>query len=328
VKQAVGSKSWLVANLASFEADSGQTLSLGNFLNYHHLSVFDIYAKYNFNRLCSWAGTRAAFFDPDEEKLTKALSRISAINSRRWIRFLLDYLSVDDNKQDSEIDELERAMLRMLHYTLWQKSLSQCEFESLRDSLDQLQNNPVMLSELIELLLYQLSKIDFVDEAVKVGFDCPLDLYCEYSRDQVLAGLGYYSEQRMPAMREGVLHLSEKNVDVLFITLNKADKDYSPSTMYEDYSISETLFHWQSQSTTAEFSNTGRRYVENQRLGTKVLLFVREYKTANGRAIPYAFLGLADYVSHTGSRPMNVIWRLHRPIPAKFYKKTNKLEVG
>ena len=29
-----------------------------------------------------------------------------------------------------------------------------------------------------------------------------------------------------------------------------------------------------------------------------------------------------------GRRPMNIIWRLDRPIPAKFLKKTNKLVVG
>ena len=37
----------------------------------------------------------------------------------------------------------------------------------------------------------------------------------------------------------------DKQVDVFFITLNKADKDYSPTTMYNDYSINESLFHWQ-----------------------------------------------------------------------------------
>ena len=42
--------------------------------------------------------------------------------------------------------------------------------------------------------------------------------------------------------------------DVFFVTLNKADKDYSPTTMYNDYSINSELFHWQSQSTTAENS--------------------------------------------------------------------------
>ena len=42
----------------------------------------------------------------------------------------------------------------------------------------------------------------------------------------------------------------------------------------------------------------------------------------------YTYLGTASYVKHEGSRPMNITWRLDRPIPAKFLKKTNKLVVG
>ena len=30
--------------------------------------------------------------------------------------------------------------------------------------------------------------------------------------------------------------------------MNKSEKDFSPSTMYEDYAINDKLFHWQSQS--------------------------------------------------------------------------------
>ncbi len=37
---------------------------------------------------------------------------------------------------------------------------------------------------------------------------------------------------------------------------------------------------------------------------------------------------IVSYVQHEGSRPMNITWRLDRPIPAKFLKKTNKLVVG
>ncbi|OLN27466.1 Helicase, C-terminal:Type III restriction enzyme, res subunit:DEAD/DEAH box helicase, N-terminal [Desulfosporosinus metallidurans] len=44
------------------------------------------------------------------------------------------------------------------------------------------------------------------------------------------------------------------------MTLNKSEKDYSPSTMYQDYSINEELFHWQSQSRTTVESLTGQRY--------------------------------------------------------------------
>jgi len=55
-----------------------------------------------------------------------------------------------------------------------------------------------------------------------------------------------------------------------------------------------------------------------------VLLFVRETKSDTCGAAPYTFLGMADYVSHTGSRPMNIVWRLHQEIPAKFLRKTQQ----
>lgn len=107
-------------------------------------------------------------------------------------------------------------------------------------------------------------------------------------------------------------------------------RGYSPTTMYHDYSINENLFHWQSQSTTAADSPTGQRYIHHRERGSKVLLFVREFKAdrITGGAEAYTFLGTANYVKHSGSRPMNITWKLDRPIPAKFLKKTNKLVVG
>lgn len=112
------------------------------------------------------------------------------------------------------------------------------------------------------------------------------------------------------------------------MTLNKSDKDYSPTTMYNDYSINEELFHWQSQSTTTDTGSVGQRYINHKKRGSKVLLFVREYKSDIVGAAPYTFLGPVTYVQHTGSRPMNVTWKLDKPIPAKYLKKTNKLVVG
>ena len=43
----------------------------------------------------------------------------------------------------------------------------------------------------------------------------------------------------------------DHNVDAFFVTLKKSESDYSPTTMYRDYPISPTLFHWESQSTTS-----------------------------------------------------------------------------
>ena len=98
--------------------------------------------------------------------------------------------------------------------------------------------------------------------------------------------------------------------------------------MYEDYAITDKLFHWQSQSTTSAESPTGQRYIHHRKKGHLVLLFVREDKSRNNLAEPYHFLGMADYVSHTGSRPMSITWHLHRPIPAYLMRQTSRLVVG
>ena len=257
---------------------------------------------------------------------------MSFIDSRRWISLLLKILPKIDEISIEELNSSEIKMLTMLHFTFWQKPVKLCGFGSVIDSLRMLKSNEPLFLEILELLKIRFNSIDLVDEEINLGFECPLDLYCNYSRDQILSAFDYYTDDSMPNMREGVLYLADKNTDILFVTLNKTEKDYSPTTMYNDYSISEFLFHWQSQSTTSETSPTGQRYINHKKLGSRVLLFVREFKEekigSTAIAQPYTFLGLAEYVSHKGSRPMNIIWRLEKPIPAKYLKKTSKLIVG
>lgn len=327
IRASYGNSAGLISRIETFEEDSGLPLTLGNFLDYYHLDARAIYKFSTFSRLRQRAGKLEPFTEPAEEPLTKVFGKIVAIDSRRWISFLLDLLSRLDNVDFSALSPLEQRMLQMFYITVWGKAAESWENDEVLGNLYALSDSPVMLAELIELLQYNFDHIDFIDEPVDLGFDCPLDLYCTYTRDQILVAMDFMN----PAtIREGVKWLPEKDLDVLFVTLNKSDKDYSPTTMYNDYSINEELFHWQSQSTTSENSPTGQRYIHHRALGSRVLLFVREYKTdrITGGAAAYTYLGTANYVSHQGSRPMNIIWRLDKPIPAKFLKKTNKLVVG
>jgi len=327
IRASYGNSAGLISRIETFEEDSGLPLTLGNFLDYYHLDARAIYKFSTFSRLRQRAGKLEPFTEPAEEPLTKVFGKIAAIDSRRWISFLLDLLSRLDNVDFSALSPLEQRMLQMFYITVWGKAAESWENDEVLGNLYALSDSPVMLAELIELLQYNFDHIDFIDEPVDLGFDCPLDLYCTYTRDQILVAMDFMN----PAtIREGVKWLPEKDLDVLFVTLNKSDKDYSPTTMYNDYSINEELFHWQSQSTTSENSPTGQRYIHHRALGSRVLLFVREYKTdrITGGAAAYTYLGTANYVSHQGSRPMNIIWRLDKPIPAKFLKKTNKLVVG
>ncbi len=70
----------------------------------------------------------------------------------------------------------------------------------------------VLLNELTELLRYRFEQIDFIDEP-DLGFDCPLDLHCTYTRDQLFVALDF---MKPSTVREGVKWLPEKNIDVFF----------------------------------------------------------------------------------------------------------------
>ncbi|MEO6205654.1 MAG: DUF3427 domain-containing protein, partial [Mycobacteriales bacterium] len=145
----------------------------------------------------------------------------------------------------------------------------------------------------------------------------PLQVHGRYQREEVLAALGYASLERKPnSFREGVLYHEALNVDAFFVTLKKSESDYSPTTLYQDYPISPTLFHWESQSTTSVASRTGQRYVTGS---SRVLLFVREEKQDEFGTAPYLFLGRARYVSHTGERPIALTWKLDVPMSSEFF---------
>ena len=323
IRQSYRGKGELIARIRTFEEDSGQKLTLAGFLDFHHLTPGDLYRKQvTFARLCVLASVRADFTEEMESTLNKVLYRFAAIDSRRWIQFLLRILPDLLHLDPSQLPPAEQRMLRMFYMTLWDSYAEDWHSEEVTSRLRSLAASPVLLAECQDLLRIQYNRIDFIDSTTDLGFDCPLDVHCQYTQRQILAALDY---RNYSAMRQGVLYLPEKKTDVFLITLNKSDKDYSPTTMYEDYAISPSRFHWQSQSTTAADSPTGQRYIHHRERGSKVLLFVREFKNDSLGTSPYTFLGQASYVSHTGSRPMNIVWQLEKPIPAKYLRRVQQV---
>jgi hypothetical protein len=152
------------------------------------------------------------------------------------------------------------------------------------------------------------------DENPTLG-DYPLFLHRQYTRDEILVGLGLAKLVGAFNTQTGRFWIEALNTEVFFVTLDKSEKTFSPSTRYEDFALSPTRFHWQSQSTTSENSPTGQRYVHQQENGARFLLFVRPK-----REDAFLFLGPLHYVSHSGSRPMSIYWDLDYPMPAWFFE--------
>lgn len=313
----------IVNRIKCFKEETGEDITFERFLERYRYSPDDLYRKnISFARLCVMAGIKEDFQEPAEEQVSKVLYRFAAIDSRRWIQFMKNYLEQIQNTDYNTLPELEQRMLRMLYMTIWDQYADDWNNETVQNNLNTLINSPIMRNELITLLKYQFDHIDFIDSSTDLGFDCPLDVHCTYSQRQLLTALDY---KNYSAMRQGVLYLPDKKIDLFLITLVKSDKDYSPTTLYEDYAISRTRFHWQSQSTTSADSPTGQRYIHHKETGNKIILFVREFKRENQSAAPYTYLGQAEYVTHSGSKPMSIVWDLEKPIPAKYLRKVQQV---
>ncbi|MBQ3335306.1 MAG: DUF3427 domain-containing protein [Eubacteriaceae bacterium] len=325
IKKATNGKAAFVRRMRTFTEETGQPLTLANFLDYYHIDVRTFYKNDNsFSDCAVAAGAREAFDESAAPELRKAFIRFCAIDSGRWIIFLRDMLSRLNTFDFDKLSLYDARMVRMFYYTIWQEYISDFSDARFIENIRTLAQSPVMMEELLALLDYRFDAIDVEDDVI-ADFDIPLFVHCTYSRDQILVAMDYQTPKNI---REGVKWLPNHRCDVLFVTLNKSEKDYSPTTMYHDYSINDTLFHWQSQSNTSENSPTGQRYIHHREQGSKVLLFVREYKKQNSVTMPYTFLGTVNYVSHTGSKPMSITWQLDTPIPAKTLKQTNQLITG
>jgi len=147
----------------------------------------------------------------------------------------------------------------------------------------------------------------------------PLTLHARYSQDEALAAVGASTPEAPRHIREGVFRDRQSGTDLFFVTLQKSDREFSPSTRYRDFAISPTLFHWESQSTTSVNSITGRRY---QSATAQPLLFVRRTKrTDAGLAAAFTYLGPATYVRHEGSLPMAITWQLRHAMLAELYEE-------
>lgn len=319
-----GDRDTIVKLLRGFRDETEKEPTISSFLDYYNLDPRLIYKRTTFSDLLVEAGIKNTFSgEPLYKIMHSALKRFVYMNSRELIGFTLSLL---ETRNTTFVEKRKKLMLKMIHVTIWddRNELLSLDDDKIQQDFQPLFDSTTFVSELKQLLEYKKSKIDFVDKRDPLGFDCPLALHCAYTMKQVIVAV----EGSSFPQQAGVSRIDKNNLDTFFITLNKSEKNYSPTTMYKDYSINENLFHWQSQNTTSSDTDTGKRYINHDTTNDRILLFVREDETfENKRCLTeaYTYLGKAHYVSHEGEKPMSIIWRLDEPIPAAFVKKTNTL---
>lgn len=318
IKGLKNNKDVLIGKIKYFENDTGEKLNLKNFLRYNNISLDEFYnGKRTFTRLCAEAEIIQDFQYENEEVLNKRIVNLLSMDSPKLIEFSRKYI----NNTDMNLNKEDLILRNMLYYTFYVKNPDREGISSIKEGIEKIISNKLIKEEILDILDVLYEKINCVPIKNSYDFICPLEVHCKYTQAQILAGLEYYREDFYGPMLEGVKYFKDKDLDIFFITLNKSEKDFSELTLYEDYAISENLFHWQSQHKDTENSKNVQRYVNSN---GRISLFVREYKTENGKASPYIYLGECTHVSHQGNNPVSFIWKLKNNIPGKFISEANK----
>lgn len=267
-----------------------------------------------------WAALqRSAGFDvpepgPEEARLAKGVRRLLHLDDVERI----DVLSQRLQSGELPATERERRLLWMAMVTLWSGKAAP---ETMEEAWTGLRSCPALVDELLETLPILRDRISHISHPLPDA-DVPLEIGATYARDEILAAFGALTPDRYFSHQAGPWWHEPAQTEVLFITLRKTEKDYSPETMYRDYAISPELFHWESQHSTAIASKAGQRYINQRTNGARILLAVRESKQDPwGATMPYVLLGPADYVAHQGERPIGLTWKLRRPIPAEVFER-------
>ena len=322
----INNKTTIINKIKSFEIESGKTLSLTSFIDFYNISLKEIYkTKNSFYRLCVNAKVKDEFKNIDESILSGGLLRLINTDSVRLLKFWINTLEDFKNNQKIKIfSDSEEKMLLMLYYTLYTKSPKELGINNINEFLQRLYLNDVIYNEILEVLKYNLSHIKVKTLSDNLDYDSHLEVNATYTKEQILAAIGKSNIEKQYPLREGVLYIDEKKTDIFLITLNKVEKHFSPSTMYEDYAINDELFNWQSQSRTSIDSPTGQRYINHRNTDNNILLFVRENKSEEGVTSPYIYLGPADIVQFSGSKPINIVWKLRNKLPASIATRAEK----
>lgn len=304
--------------LLGSELFAGRAPSLPEFLSETGLEIGDIYKAGCWSGLMRAAGAAVPEPGPNEKVLGDAIKRLLHVDDPLRIAAYLQALSPAPAES---FDEQTRRLLTGLAVTLKSSAVAPT---SLQEFLAILHAQPAITAELRELLalLEDLSAhvTHPLDEELGWSHRVPLSVHARHTMNEVLTAFGRLDFDRPAWTQTGVVRDEVTNSDLFFVTLEKSERDYSPSTLYKDYAVSPALFHWESQSSTTQAAPTGQRYIRHRETGGHILLFVRQRRSEDGRTMPYTFLGPVDYVSHKGERPISFMWKLRRPMPAGFFR--------
>jgi superfamily II DNA or RNA helicase/HKD family nuclease len=325
------------------EALAPETLTFEKYLQLSGREIGEIYRDSTWTDLAVGAGVIPEIEITDmERQLLSRLKRFTHVDDPGRVKIYSEIAAglaapwADDN-------ETNQRMRAMFHWLVWPDGKDSSGNPIERHDLGSTIwiNAPHASRELRSLLKINedRSRLNLTPVEARRS-ELPLLVGKKYAREEILGAIQWASleaesvtktgkSRSANGMQSGVCYVPEIALDCFFVTLNKVDSSFSPSTRYQDYAESRTVFHWESQNADHEETTQGRRYLNQRTSGEDVLIAIREFKLDEyGNTAPFVLAGLADYIRHESGNPLKIWWKLREPMEPDLYRMSSAVRVA
>ena len=320
-------KNRIISTIQHFSKDYSEPLSLSSFLRLTHVPIEKLYNGTTWNELLYLAGVEKSMSGMNVELSRAVNKKWLSTDSHSYFSFIHRLASCKFRIRESMLTDKEKKMALMLYYDLYDVA---GVYGSLQDMFDRLSEDRMFVDEVCEVTAYLMDHCDALekDDNSSLSAVLPLKLHGVYTKSQIQVAIGTSTITKKSANREGCERnvLNGRPLEAMFVDIIK-DREIGSNTNYNDFAQSSGKFHWETQNKVSLESLTGHKYIEQTQT---MLLFVRKQAKAAdnpARTMGYVYLGEVKLESYSGSRPMQIVWRLKDPMPGEVYEYAVKYVV-
>ncbi|TCO76041.1 DUF3427 domain-containing protein [Chromatocurvus halotolerans] len=302
--------------IRTWKHESKQSLRFGSFIEETGLEATDVLRKKTWSE---WKAEAFHELPPDDANISEGRKALSRLALRTDPLLLQAVSKIPHREAGAGFDDARIGLA--LHYLLWGKKGSAIGVSSVAESIAKWNSNPTLVNDAAEIANWCLSRASTIMPEIQLPSGHRLRLHAEYGSAEIKSLLDLATIDASGPTGVGAFHSQENRFYVNLVTFQKEEQDFSPTTRYEDYPISRTKLHWQSQSGTSQASQGGKGYIHFKERGYVILFFARLKKRQGQETSPFVFLGpVRDLLSYEGDRPISMVWELEHPMPAHLFE--------
>ena len=234
------------ARLADDLRALGHRSRLGDFMRDAGAELEEIYAQPQLGHCFAELRRRAGFESNDrgpapDDPLLRTFGRLLHVDDHERLDAWRAILESNRPEPISRLRGREQRLGLMLFAVFGGRRQPIVEADRV---IHQIRESEELRREITDLLNILADRIRTVARPLDSAGDVPLASHTTYTLGEIVAAharTGKRGELVLP--QGGVLWDGPTRTDLLFVTLEKSDADFSPTTRYADYPISPTLFH-------------------------------------------------------------------------------------